>query len=82
MNALKLMLAKKNREVDPASWEELYGRLVSKKFRKRYSQDAVEAINNNYLAYPTNVKYIAEFKAMQEYREQCKVEAKEELGET
>lgn len=82
MNALKLMLAKKNREADPASWDALYGRLVSNKFRKRYTQDAVEAIVNNYLGEPTDEKYIAEFKAMQEYREQCKAEVKEELGET
>lgn len=80
MNALKLMLAKKNREVNPESWEELYGHRVTNKVRKRYSQNQVEAILNNYLSEPTNETYAAEFKALQEYRKQCKTEVKKELG--
>ncbi len=72
-------LAKKIQEEVPGTLEVLYGKLVARKFRRRYGQNQVEAIINNYLADPTNSDYVAEFKAMQEYRKQCKVEAKAEL---
>lgn len=75
-----LNLAKKNREAQPTSWDELYGNLVSREFRKRYSNDKCEAIINNYLDDPTNEKYVAEFREMQEYRKQCKAEVRRELG--
>ena len=52
------------------------GHIVTKEFRKKYSADTVEAIVNNYLDDPTNEKYIAELKEMQEYRKQCKASAK------
>lgn len=77
-----LQLAKKNKEVSPESWDNLYGHLVSKKFRKKYSPDQTEAIVNNYLDDPTNEKYIAEMRAMQDYRKQCKEEVKRDLGIT
>ena len=75
-----LGLAQKNREVNPESWDELYGLIVSRKFRERYSNDKCEAIVNNYLDDPTNAEYLAEFKEMQEYRKQCKALAKSEMG--
>jgi hypothetical protein len=76
-----LNLAKKNREVQPTSWDDLYGTLVAREFRKIYSNDKCEAIINNYLDDPTNEKYVAEFKAMQDYRKYCKNFAKKEMGE-
>jgi hypothetical protein len=75
-----LKLAQKNKEVDPQSWERLYETEIVRRIRKRYNQNQVEAIVNNYLAEPTNEKYAAEFKAFQEYRTQCKTEVKRELG--
>ena len=77
---MSINLAKKNKEVNPESWEILYGHLVEQEFRKIYSQSKVEAIVNNYLCDPTNEKYVTEFKAMQEYREQCKVGVRRKLG--
>lgn len=73
-------LVLKNREKDSAAYEKLYGKLVSDRFRKRYSQDMVEAIINNYMSEPSDEKYIAELKEMQEYRSECKRLAREELG--
>lgn len=80
MNVLKLKLAKKNREVIPKSWEDLYGQMVTNKVRKRYSQHQIEAILNNYLANPDNEEYAAEFEALQAYRKRCKAEVKAEMG--
>jgi hypothetical protein len=74
-----LKLAKKNRDIVPESWELLYGNLVSREFRKKYSADKFEAIINNYLDDPTNEKYIAEFREMQEYRKHCKKFVKEQM---
>lgn len=76
-----LDLAKKNREIEPTSWDDLYGTLVSREFRKIYSKDNCEAIINNYLDDPTNEKYVAEFREMQEYRKYCKNLVKNEMGE-
>lgn len=73
-------LAQKNREINPESWDELYGDIVSKKFREKYSNDKCEAIVNNYLDDPTNEKYSAEFREMQEYRKQCKLFARKVMG--
>lgn len=75
-----LKLAQKNREVNPESWDELYGLIVSRKFREKYSNDKCEAIVNNYLDDPTNKEYLAEFKEMQDYRKQCKSLARVEMG--
>lgn len=73
-------LANKNKEVRPEQFKKLYGKLVSKLFRRKYSQDDAEAIVNNYLDDPTNEAYVAEMKTMQEYRKACKAEAKLKLG--
>lgn len=73
MNALKLKLAKKNREVDPASWERLYQNMIIRKIRKRYSVDQELAILRQ-----RDTKQ-AEFAAYHEYVEQCKTDVKAEL---
>ena len=73
-------LANKNKELHPDVFERLYGHLVTEEFRKVYDADKVEAIVNNYLDDPTNEKYIAEMRAMQDYRKQCKANAKAKLG--
>lgn len=75
-----LRLAKKNKEKSPKSWDNLYGHLVEQEFRKEYSQSKVEAIINNYIADPTNENYIAEMKAMQEYRKKCKEKVKVKMS--
>ena len=73
MNALKLMLAKKNRDVDTASWDRLYESLVIRKIRKRYSVNQELAILRQRDTKPT------EFAAYHEYVEQCKTDVKAEL---
>ena len=73
MNALKLKLAKKNRETHPKSWEELYENLIIRKIRKRYSVNQELAILRQRDTKP------AEFAAYNEYVEQCKAEVKEEM---
>jgi hypothetical protein len=77
---MNIRLARKNKEVDIQSWDALYGRCVTVEVRKVYSQDKIEAIINNYLDDPLNEKYAKEFKALQEYRKQCKAKVKVELG--
>ena len=89
MDALRIKLAKKNREKDPASFDELYGSLVTKYIRegyslygvhfKGYTKDEVEAIVNNYLDDPNNEKYAAEFRALQNCRKMAKKLARQEL---
>lgn len=74
-----LRLVRKNETASPGVMDELYGRLVSRKFRKRYTQHAVEAIINNYLTDPTNAKYAEEFKTMQAYRAECKKASRAEI---
>lgn len=74
MNALKVMLAKKNREVNPESWEQLYESLIIRKIRKRYTVNQELAILRQRDAKPE------EFEAYNEYVERCKAEVKEELG--
>ena len=74
MNALKVMLAKKNREVNPESWEQLYESLIIRKIRKRYTVNQELAILRQRDAKPE------EFAAYNEYVERCKAEVKEELG--
>ena len=56
-----------------------YGALVSRLIRKKYSQQDIEAIINNYLANPENEKYRKEFLDLQEYRALCKEQAKSTL---
>lgn len=56
-----------------------YGELVERLIRQRYSQSSVEAIVNNYLDDTDNEEYQVEFKALQDYRKECKAKAKEIL---
>ncbi len=58
-----------------------YDELVERFVRQRYSQSDVEAIINNYLGDNGNEQYQSEFKALQEYRKECKAKAKEILGQ-
>ena len=68
-----LRLAKKNREVDSLSWEQLYENLVTTKIRKRYSLNQELAILRQ-----RDTKE-EEFAAYNAYAEQCKIEAKAEM---
>ncbi len=59
--------------------EKKYKDLCKKYIREKYSQDDVEALYANYMAEPTNEKYIAEFNEFQAYRVECKARAKGEV---
>lgn len=74
MNALKLKLAKKNREANPASWEELYENIVIRKIRKKYS------VNQELAILRQRDTKAEEFAAYNTYVENCKAETKTELG--
>jgi hypothetical protein len=74
MNALKVMLAKKNREVNPESWEQLYESLIIRKIRKRYTVDQELSLHRQMHKKPD------EFAEYDAYVERCKAEVKEELG--
>ena len=65
-------LLKKNKQAEPAAVEKARGDLISKEFRKKYSQDRVESIINNYLLDPTNEQYAKDMLEMQAYRAECK----------
>lgn len=78
MNIIELL--KKNKTAEPKAFDRIYGALVERKIRRRYSQRDIEAIMNNYLSEPNNDVYIKEFAELQSYRKQCKAEAKAELG--
>lgn len=54
-------------------WQSIsYEDAVNNEIRKKYPQQAVEAIINNYLSCPENTEYVREFLELQEYRAQCK----------
>ena len=67
-------LAKKNREVDPESWEQLYEDLIERKIRLKYS------VNQELAILRQRDKKPKEFKAYDEYAERCKAEVKTEMG--
>lgn len=67
-------LAKKNREVDPDSWEQLYEDMIERKIRQKYS------VNQELAILRQRDKKPKEFKAYDEYVERCKAEVKAELG--
>lgn len=56
-----------------------YGQRVSYLIRRKYHQTDVEAILNNYMDDPTNEKYAAEFKNLQAFRAECKMQARAEI---
>ena len=59
--------------------EQVYGRVVNDLLRQQYKADRVESIINNYLDEPSE-KHTQEFTDLQNYRKQCKQEAKRILG--
>ena len=67
-------LAKKNRAVDPKSWEQLYENEIIRKIRERYSVNQELAILRQRDSKPVE---FAEYNA---YAEQCKAEVKEKMG--
>lgn len=70
-------LIQKNEQAQPGlTRETLYPVLVVQKIREKYSQDDENAILRKAIA-GTNIE---EFKEYNAFAEQCKVEAKEELG--
>jgi len=75
-----LKLLNRNKTVEPTTYNAVYGSMVEKKIRIRYSQRDVEAIINNYLSEPDNPVYIAELNELQQYRKQCKAAVKKELN--
>lgn len=73
MNALRLKLAAKNREVNPVSWDELYENLIIRKIRERYSVDQELSLHRQMYKKPE------EFAEYDAYVERCKAEVKKEL---
>lgn len=62
-------------------WASLsYDEAVSIEFRKKYTQDRVEAIINNYLLDQADPLFAKEFQEMQTYRAECKKYVKEKKG--
>lgn len=72
MNFLKL--AKKNKEADAKSWDDLYETTVIRRIRKKYTVNQELAILRQRDTKPSE---FAEYNA---FVEQCKAEAKQELG--
>lgn len=69
-----LKLARKNKEVEPQSWERLYKTEIQRRIRKRYSPDDEFAILRQKEDKPE------EFSEYNAYAEGCKAEVKQELG--
>lgn len=69
-----LKLARKNKEVEPQSWERLYESEIVRRIRKRYTVNQELAILRQR---DTKPEEFAEYNA---YVEQCKTEVKQELG--
>lgn len=70
---MNLRLARKNREVNPASWERLYENEIIRRIRKKYTVNQELAILRQRDTKPDE---FAEYNA---YVEQCKAEVKAEL---
>ena len=70
-----LNLARKNKEVSPESWEQLYSRMIVKRIRQKYSLNAELAILRQRDSKPE------EFKTYSDYVEQCKASVKTELSQ-
>jgi hypothetical protein len=68
-----LKLAKKNREIDPASWDKFYNNLVVKKIRAKYTVNDELAILRQRDTKPE------EFTEYNAYVETCKAEVKAEM---
>ena len=61
--------------------EQVYEQLVTTMIRSKYSQNAIEAIINNYLSDMDNEKYKKEFDDMQLFRKECKNNIKALINE-
>lgn len=61
--------------------EQVYEQLVTTMIRSRYTQNAIEAIINNYLSDMDNEKYKKEFDDMQLFRKECKNNVKALINE-
>lgn len=57
-------------DLEPGAWNR--GAVIDAIIRSRYSQAAVEAINNNYLDEPDNEQYVAEREALKTWRRHAK----------
>ena len=68
-----LKLAKKNREIDSSSWEQLYEGMIIKKIRARYNLNQELAILRQRDTKPD------EFAAYNAYVEECKAAVKAEM---
>lgn len=68
-----LKLAKKNREIDSSSWEQLYEGMIIKKIRARYNLNQELAILRQRDTKPD------EFAAYNTYVEECKAAVKAEM---
>ena len=71
---MNLKLARKNRETNPESWEQLYEATIIRKIRKRYTLNQELAILRQR---ETKPEEFAEYNA---YVELCKSEVKKEMG--
>lgn len=69
-----LKLALKNKEKDPASFDELYENMIIRKIRERYTVDQELSLHRQRDKKPD------EFAEYDAFVERCKVEIKEELG--
>jgi hypothetical protein len=76
---VKLLKVEDYKRIPTEKRQEHYGELVERLVRQRYSQSQVEAIINNYLDDSENEQYKNEFLELQEYRKECKAEAKKIL---
>lgn len=72
---MNLKLARKNREVNPASWEALYENEIIRRIRKKYSLNQELAILRQRDVKPT------EFAIYDKFVEQCKAEVKALLND-
>ena len=79
-------IAEQQAQVEQAEreyWRSIpYDEAVDREVRKKYLQRDVEAILNNYLAFPDVEEYISEFKELQKYRLECKAFVKQKKEET
>lgn len=65
-------------EAEREEWQNIsYDDAVNREIRKRYPQQDVEAILNNYLAFPENPEHVEEFRQLQQYRVECKAFVKQ-----
>jgi hypothetical protein len=69
-----LKLARKNREVNPESWEKLYESEIIRRIRKRYT------VNQELAILRQRESKSHEFAEYNAFVEKCKADVKEELG--